>query len=70
MNVPHENSPVVGTPRTRSGGGSSVLIRQMRRQLLTEKIINLIPQAGRVNSIRLRLHRTPERHKITQITLI
>ena len=26
MNVPHENSPVVGTPRTRSGGGSNDLI--------------------------------------------
>src|ERR1700755_3335922 len=26
MNVPHENSPVVGTPSTRAGGGSSDLI--------------------------------------------
>src|SRR5262245_55049521 len=26
MNVPHENSPVVDTPNTRSGTGSSVLI--------------------------------------------
>jgi hypothetical protein len=43
MNVPHENSPVVGTPRIRSGRRIERLDRaQVRREFLAEKRVDLV----------------------------